>query len=341
MEYAGRYKAFDADAIETYPVSGRTNKVSVSDLVAVDEVLKGRFEVGQQAEDIAELARGIVRAAGAGRAVIWLTGAHLIKNGLSPLLVDLLKRKVVSLVATTGAGIIHDFELALFGATSEDVPNSLPEGKFGMAYELSYINAALTEANDRKLGYGEGIGMMMHDDEFRSAVQKRLGLADAIDFRHTDISVIGTCYQMAVPLTAHVGVGADVTDQHANFDGCAKGGCSARDFLIFTNEVPNLADGGVFLNIGCAVTGPEVLLKAVSMAGNVGKPPYGLTTADFDLKTYDRGAMADESHVNYYYRDHKSVVTRIPDAFGGKGFYIQGDQRQTIPRLYQEIISLL
>jgi hypothetical protein len=341
MDYAGRYEVFDPNLIKTYPVRSRTNKVTLSDVIVPERILERTYDVGLQADHIRDLAGSIVEASRNGRAVIWFTGAHLIKNGLGPIVIDLAKRKVISLVATNGAGIIHDFELALFGETSEHVPDALPAGLFGMAFELSFINGALAVANERRLGYGEGIGRMICDQAFCDDVATRLGCTEPIVFKYPQISVTATCYELGIPLTCHVGIGTDVIDQHPNFDGCAKGGCSGRDLLIFTNEVPKLAQGGVFINVGSAVTGPEVLLKAVSMVGNVGRPPTGLITADFDLKDYRREVMSDETSMHYYYRDHKSVVTRVPEAFGGRGFYIQGDQRQTLPRLYQEIITLL
>jgi hypothetical protein len=132
-----------------------------------------------------------------------------------------------------------------------------------------------------------------------------------------------------------------VVDQHPSFDGQAKGGCSGRDFLIYTHEITALTDGGVVLNIGSAVTGPEVLLKAVSIAANTGNVPHNIIAADFDLRDCDREAMSDESSQGYYFRDQKSVVTRIPQAFAGKGFYIQGDQKQTFPLLYKKTVQEL
>jgi hypothetical protein len=339
MEYRGRYEIFDPDRIRTYPVLTRTNKVKFKDLVCPRDVRHGTFPVDGQEPAITELARIIVAAAGAGRPVAWFTGAHLVKNGLGPLVVDLVRRGLLALVATNGAGVIHDFELALIGETSEHVPNALPEGQFGMAAELGYINAALAEGNRRQWGYGESLGRFICDPEFRRAVEDRLGAPRPIAFTHPELSIIAACYECKIPLTVHVGIGTDVTDQHANFDGAAKGGCSGRDFLIFTQMVSRMAEGGVVLNVGSAVTGPEVLLKAVSMAGNIGRPARGIVTADFDLKPYLHDAMADESHCNYYFRHHKSVVTRIPESFGGKGFYIRGNQKNTIPRLYQEIIN--
>lgn len=341
MDYNGRYKVFDPSSLRTYPVAARTNKVKLVDLAHPEMVLRNTCPDEGQLPDLRELARLVVEAASAHRPVIWFTGAHLVKNGLGPIVVDLVRRGVLSLVATNGAGVIHDFELAMIGQTSEHVPNALPEGRFGMAAELGYINAALSEGNERRLGYGEALGAFIMDPEFRRAVEKRLGLATPIEFKHPEVSIIAACYERQVPLTVHVGIGTDVTDQHPNFDGSAKGGCSGRDFLIFTHTVARMADGGVVVNVGSAVTGPEVLLKAVSMAGNVGRPPRGIITADFDLKPYLHDAMADESHCNYYFRHHKSVVTRIPESFDGKGFYIQGNQKNTVPRLYREIVERL
>lgn len=341
MEYEGRYKSFDNSVIETYDVATRANKVKLSDLAGCDEVLAGRYDVGSQDGAIGELASAIVRAREDDKAVMWFTGAHMIKNGLGPILIDLVGRGLITMVSGNGAVAIHDFELALIGQTSEDVPDALGKGRFGMARELGYINAVLSEADQRCMGFGEGVGRVICDDEFRRAVAVRAGGSQPIEFQHKEVSVAARCYESSVPLTIHAGIGTDVTDQHANFDGRAKGGCSGRDFLVLVNEVVNLAGGGVFLNVGSAVAGPEVLLKAVSMAGNTGRPPEGLITADFDLREYHRQAMSDESTMHYYYRDHKSVVTRIPQALGGRGYYVQGDQRRTIPRLYQQIIALI
>jgi hypothetical protein len=340
MEYQGKYPCFDAKRIQTYPVSQRTNKVKLKDLVNVQSVLQNDYPTDCD-ENIRELAGAIVAARKAGKPVLWFTGAHLVKNGLGPIVVDLIRRKVVTLVGTNGAGTIHDFELALFGETSEYVPNALPEGQFGMATELGFINGVLAEGNGRKLGYGESLGRMIHDAEFRKSVEKRLGLKTPIEFKNPNVSIIATAYECGVPLTVHIGVGTDVIDQHPNFNGEAKGGCSGRDFLIYTQQVTELAGGGVALNVCSAVTGPEVLLKAVSMAGNIGKAPFGLVTADFDLKPYHHEAMKDERSCYYYFRHHKSVVTRIPEAFNGRGFYIEGEQKLTIPKLYQEIVKRL
>ena len=179
---------------------------------------------------------------------------------------------------------------------------------------------------------------MIRDADFRGHVLAKLNPpADAPrNFAHPQVSILAACHDCAVPMTIHVGIGTDVTDQHPSFDGRAKGGCSGRDFLIFADEVARLAGGGVVLNVGSAVTGPEVLLKAVSMAANVGTPPTGLITADLDLRPQGPARCGEDTHP-YYFRDQKSVVTRIPEAFGGRGYYVQGDQKLTFVRLFQKL----
>jgi hypothetical protein len=183
---------------------------------------------------------------------------------------------------------------------------------------------------------------MVSDETFQRQVLALVAKDDSIaEFRHPEVSVLAACYRRGIPFTVHVGIGTDVIDQHPSFDGQAKGGCSGRDFLLYTNEVTKLTKGGVVLNIGSAVTGPEVLLKAVSMAANVGCVPHGILTADFDLREHEAAQMSDESAQGYYFRDQKSVVTRIPQALAGRGLYIGGDQKKTFPFLYRTIIEAL
>jgi hypothetical protein len=210
-----------------------------------------------------------------------------------------------------------------------------------MAYEFVYINCALSLGNEQKLGFGESLGRVICDGEFRHQVFLLLGKESSGDFGHPEISILAACYRNDIPFTVHVGIGTDVTDQHPSFDGQAKGGCSGRDFLIYANEIAKLTGGGVLLNVGSAVTGPEVLLKALSMAANGGSVPNNIITADFDLRDYHPDAMTDESSAGYYFRDQKSIVTRIPQAFAGKGLYVRGNQKQTFPLLYKKIVERL
>lgn len=321
MEYSGSFPLFDFRQVRTYPIRERANKVTAADLVWPEAV---RERVLSVREDIEHVAEHIIHARTAGRSVIWMMGAHPIKLGHSPLIIDLIRRGLVSVIATQGAGSIHDFELALIGETSENVPRALPEGLFGMAAETGqYMNDALAEGYRRGLGYGESVARMILGEE----------MPYRVNFMHPEWSILAAAYAAGVPATVHATIGTDIIDQHPNFDGAAKGGCSGRDFGIFAAKVSELS-GGVVVNIGSAVTMPEVLLKAVSMAANVGCPPEGLISADFDMRPADPAAEGDPSRPDFYYRDLKSVVVRIPRAFGGHGHYVQGNFIETVPQLW-------
>jgi len=342
MEYKGIYKLFDAGNINTYPLHQRINKVKQEDLILPDSDLRSRRPGAQAMKDIEKIAVEIVMAHRHQKPVVVFSGAHLVKNGLGPLMVDLINRKIITLFAGNGATAIHDFELALIGETSEYVPEALEKGQFGMAYEFTYINTALKIGNAKKLGYGESLGRMICDRDFRDLVLNEVAVPGSPEqFLYPHTSILTACYNNIIACTIHAGIGTDVIDQHPSFDGEAKGGCSGRDFLIFTEEIKKLASGGVILNIGSAVTGPEVLLKAISMVSNTGAVPQGIITADFDLRSHYPEDMKDESKERYYYRDQKSIVTRIPQAFNGSGYYIQGNLIDTIPMLYTRIIENL
>lgn len=339
MQYKGKYKIFDSSQIKTYPLKSRLNKVKYSDLLFPEKLSEKQFQLNPEITNkIKTLAQTIVISRKENKPVILFTGAHLIKNGLGPLLVDLIKNGIFTLVSGNGATAIHDFELAYIGETSEFVPNALGKGQFGMADEFALINYALMKGNQEKLGYGEVLGKIICTEKFQNIIFRSVTDNTApMKFLNPEISVLAACYQNNIPFTVHAGIGVDVIDQHPSFDGEAKGGCSGRDFLIFVNEITKLGDGGVFLNIGSAVQGPEVVLKAVSMAANRGKAPHNIFTADIDFRPYAPENMTDESTPEYYYRDQKSIVTRVPEAFDGRGVYVQGDQRQIFPVLYQEI----
>ncbi|MCE1198483.1 MAG: hypothetical protein LWW85_05895 [Marinilabiliales bacterium] len=343
MQYEGRYKVFDPSQIKTYPVKGRTNKVKYADLRQIEEVLQSEIKLPLSVKsEIEKLANEILVRRSKNQPVFLFTGGHLVKNGLNRLLVDLIHKGVFTMISGNGATSIHDFELALMGETSEYVPQALEKGEFGMAYEFNFINAALSVGNDQKLGYGESVGKMICDPAFRKKVADFLGIApETMRFAHPELSIAVACYEKKVPFTVHVGIGTDVLDQHFWFDGMAKGGCSGRDFLIYTHEVSKLMNGGVILNIGSAVTGPEVFLKAASMVGNVQMTPNDILTANFDLRPYKPETATNEATVGYYFRDQKSIVTRIPQAYGGQGFYIEGNQIDTFPYLYQQLIKSL
>ena len=327
MRYAGRHTILDFSLIKTYPLAQRPNVLTLQDVVDPATVAGAGDRWPNDA--LRHLTDAIREARSRDLPVIFFTGAHIIKLGLSRLVTDLMQRGIITLLATTGAGSIHDLELALIGETSESVPNALPEGLFGMAEETGrYLNEALCVGDQQLLGYGESVGRMVVTGEPVGAV-----------FPHRDISILGRAYELGLPATVHVTIGADIIDQHPCFDGRAKGGASGRDFGIFANEVTKLAGGGVVLNVGSAVTGPEVLLKAVSIAANVGKPPTGIVTGNLDLRAATPEDTDDPEQAKYYYRDVKSTVTRIPRAFGGRGYMVQGHFRDSIPALYDMLTS--
>lgn len=258
---------------------------------------------------------------------IWHVGPHVVKLGLSRYLIDLVERGYVTHLATNGAGIIHDFELALAGGTSEDVPRWLSAGQFGLWQETSRLNDIIKEAARRGEGLGEAVGRTIEEERFP----------------HRDLSIAAACWRKGIPLTCHVTIGADIIHAHPNCDGAALGAASYTDFLIFARTMQDL-EGGVYLNVGSAVTGPEVFLKALSMARNVahqqGRHIRKFTTAVFDLVELPanwREGLPGKDDPFYYHRGFKTVLVRAV-ADGGRSFYIQGDHRQTIPALWHLLV---
>lgn len=342
MEYQGAFPIFDPSGIRTYPIRERRNKCSVRDFIDLDAA-------GPEADaspEVQAVAQAMAEANRRGLPVIAFTGAHPIKAGLSPIYLDWLRRGAVSLIATNGAGGIHDFEYAMLGETSEDVRGALPRGEFGMAFETgAFINYALAEGEARRIGYGESLGRFIADAAFRAAVLERVEAAGGRlpehlwpveGLPHPQASIAAVALRQGIPFTVHASMGTDILDQHPSFDGRAKGATSGRDFLIYTRVVADLAQGGVVLNLGSAVTGPEVLLKAISMAANSGRVPRGIVCADFDIRPPSPDAQArDDRNYHYYFRDQKSVATRVPQVFEGQGHYVQGDMRETLPALYR------
>lgn len=277
---------------------------------------------------LGELVDHVVAARRNGCPVILMMGGHAVKLGLSGYLVDLIERRLVSHLATNGAGIIHDFELASGGGTSENVSKWIQRGQFGLWRETSRLNDIIFQAANRGEGLGEAVGRTIEEE--------------AMPFRHLSVAAAG--WRAGVPVTSHVGIGADIIHAHANCDGAALGAASYTDFLIFAASVA-LLQGGVFLNVGSAVTGPEVYLKALSMARNVaaqrGQRIHDFTTAVFDLvelpATFRDGPPA-KSHPQYYYRPWKTILVRTV-ADGGRSYYFSGDLSSTIPTLWHDVVA--
>jgi len=284
--------------VRTYPIAGRKSKVSVRDFarpvgrnVSVKRFLDSLPAI-LAAEDLREVLHAIHRAKARKHAMLWGIGGHVIKVGLGPLLIELMKNGFVSGIAMNGAALIHDFEIALAGQTSEDVDASLGEGKFGMAEETGCgINEIAKLAQRIHIGYGEAAGQYLHS-----------GILAA---KQLEMSVLAAAYQLRIPVTVHLAVGTDIPHMHPAADGGALGAASFLDFRLLCALVQKMDGGGVFLNWGSAVILPEIFLKAVSVARNLGTQLQAITTANFDFIQH--------------YRPLQNVVKRPTNAPAKKG----------------------
>lgn len=314
-----QYEQFDRSRLRLLPLQQRQHDVSVGDLLSLDAA------VAFDAPALPALARAIREAHQRGAAVALLIGAHVIKRGLSRYIIDWIRRGWVSLVAGNGACTVHDFELARVGGTSESVARYISEGQFGLWQETGELNDVIRRGHADRLGFGEAVGRH---------------IAQA-DLPHRDASIYAAAWEAGVPATVHLGIGYDIIHAHPNFDGAAAGATSYRDFLIFARTIENL-EGGVVLSFGSAVMGPEVYLKALSMARNVahqqGRQICHFTSAVFDLLRLsgDLTSEAPKDSPEYYYRPYKTILVRtVRD--GGQSHYVRGDHRQTIPALHRHL----
>lgn len=310
------YPALELDGVRTYPIGERRNLVTRDDLWR-----PGAPCPSFESPDLEAVAERISRARQDGRPVLCMFGAHVIKSGLGPLLIDLAERGILTHLATNGAGSIHDTELALIGETSEDVADSIETGMFGMAEETgALLNDAVRDGMRDGRGYGEAVGHMIATDP---------------RFQHRDISLFNHAYRLRVPMTVHICIGTDIIHQHPRVDFAALGWTSGQDFKVYCKTVSKL-EGGVFLNFGSAVLGPEVFLKALSIARNLGYTVSHIITANFDILPLrgDYHARVGYDNPEYYYRPRKNIVNR-PTSLGGQGYHITGDHAVTLPNLHR------
>lgn len=318
-----RYELFDRRLIALADLRRRGHDLRVEDCLPLDAPMEPYTH-----PEYPELVDAIVEARRHGRPVILMMGGHPVKLGLSRYLVDLMERGIITHLAANGAVIIHDFELAAGGATSEDVSRWIQVGQFGLWRQTGRLNDIVAEAARRGEGLGEAVGRVIEQERFA----------------HRELSLAAAGWRAGVPVTVHVGIGSDIIHAHANCDGAALGAASYTDFLIFARSVQGL-ERGVFLNVGSAVAGPEVYLKALSMARNVarqrGQQISHFTTAVFDLvelpPDYRQGTPSKD-HPQYYYRPWKTILVRTV-ADGGRSYYFAGDHRQTIPTLWREVVE--
>ncbi len=309
------YDDFDLSDVSTYPLKSRRSKARAEDfaracrpgsgVAALVESLPGMLA----AADFKAVVAAIVRAKSDGRGVVWGLGAHVVKTGLGPVLIDLMERGFVSAIATNGATVIHDFEVALAGATSEDVDEALGPGRFGMAEETGrLLNGAVND------GVADGLGLGQSVVRFLAAREPQYAHA----------SVLAAAGRLGVPVTVHVAIGTDIIHMHPAASGAALGEGSLRDFRYFTSNVAKL-ERGVYLNCGSAVVLPEVFLKAVALVRNRGVSLAGLTTVNLDFVRL--------------YRPQTNVVSR-PTAGTGRGYSLVGHHELMIPFLAAAVIEL-
>ncbi len=310
------FRPLNFSKVRTYPLKKRFSKVRQSLLgkkvrkgARLRSFIKGLPDI-LAAENLKEIARKIARAHRGDKTILVGMGAHPIKVGLSPLIIDFMERGIVSAVAMNGAGIIHDFELAFMGETSEDVASSLKDGSFGMAEETgAFLNRAITKGYDQRQGIGAAAG--------EAILKARLP--------HHRLSILAAGARLGIPVTVHVGIGTDIIHMHPEVDGKALGEGSLLDFRTLTSVVATLGDG-VFLNLGSAVILPEVFLKTLSLARNLGSRVRNLTTVNLDFLPH--------------YRPLTNVVTR-PTLESGKGYHLTGHMEIMVPLLFASVLEEL
>jgi hypothetical protein len=306
-------KKIDASKIKTYSIKGRASKVRIDDFSRPHhkgDSFKDFFSSLPNilaSKHFKDIAAAIVQARKDSRPVMLGMGAHSIKVGLNPVIIDLMERGILTSLSLNGAGIIHDFEVAFIGQTSEDVDKEILSGAFGMAEETgSMLNQAICSAGKDE-GIGAAIGRMIHTG----------------DFPYKDKSLLAAGHRLGVPITVHVAIGTDIIHMHPSFDGKATGEAAHRDFLAFCALVSEL-EGGVYINLGSAVLLPEIFLKAVTLARNLGRPLQHFTAVNMDFVQH--------------YRPNTNVVHR-PTQGGGKGFTLTGHHEIMLPLLAAAVIE--
>jgi hypothetical protein len=315
------FPLFDRSRLRIQPLSARQHDLDLSTLLPLDAPMPDFTHPA-----LPLLGQRLAAARQQGRARLLVMGAHVLRAGVARYLIDLMERGLIDHIAMNGAGPIHDWEFALVGASTESVARYIQSGEFGLWRETGRMNDVIRHGARTGLGLGECLGREILEG----------------GFPHKDVSVLAAAVRLGVPLTVHIGIGYDILHEHPNCDGAALGATSYQDFLVFAQSVTKL-EGGVMLNFGSAVMGPEVYLKALAMARNVahqnGQVIKHFTTAVFDLIPLDGDTrrQAPKSDPRYYYRPWKTILVRTV-ADGGESFYVSGDHRQTLPRLYHEAL---
>ncbi|MBS1872331.1 MAG: hypothetical protein JSU00_03900 [Acidobacteria bacterium] len=319
---ASRYAQFDRSRLVIKPLAERQHDLQLGNWFGLDDPAPAFAD-----PNLPEVASRLVAARESGAARILMMGAHVIRGGVNRHIIDLVERGFIDHIALNGAGGIHDYELARIGATTESVARYVASGEFGLWRETGELNDWIVEAARLELGLGENLGRRIAES----------------DYPHRDLSILAAAWRRSVPVTIHAGVGYDILHEHPNCDGAALGAASYRDFLIFAQTVTRL-EGGVFLNFGSAIMGPEVYLKALAMARNVaarqGRSIRRFATAVFDIAPIhgDPHHELPKSDPGYYFRPHKTILVRTV-ADGGESFYVRGEHRATMPALRRALLE--
>ena len=318
------YPTFDRSKLNLEPLNNREHDLTREVILELDDTIP-HYDNPR----LAILADRIIEAKSKGATVMIMMGAHVIRSGVNPFLIDLMEKGYISLIGTNGACGIHDMEFAMIGKTTESVARYIQEGQFGLWKETGRLNEIAIYARDNGLGFGEALGKTI--------------LEDPLAFPYAETSLFAAGYRLGIPITIHVSIGQDIVHEHPNFDPAATGEASYRDFLTLANQVQNL-ENGVMLNIGTAVMGPEVYLKALSMARNVAHQQNQAIT-HFTTAVFDKIDLGEDIHTEapksdaiYYFRPYKTVLVRtVVD--GGESYYIRGDHRATIPNLHHQVLK--
>lgn len=316
------FEQFDRSRLKLLPLSERIHDLTLDVMVNPDDPVEYSHPT------VETLARRVAGAREKGGAVLMMLGGHVIRAGVAPCMIQLMERGYITHFAMNGAAAIHDFEFALIGATTESVAKYISQGQFGLWEEDGLYTRAINEGAALGLGAGESLGKFIQEH----------------DFPYKQYSLLAACYRAQVPATVHIGIGCDIVHEQPNADGAALGQASYTDFLIYAKTVENL-ENGVFLNFGSAVIGPEVYLKALSMARNVarqeGRQIAHFTTAVFDLlplEGQDVHEAPPKSDPRYYFRPWKTIMARTV-ADGGESFYVQGVHRDTVRALHHHLMT--
>ena len=314
--YDNNLRPLKLDDVKTYPLSSRPSKVSLADFArsieensSVKDFLDSLPNI-LAVQSLRSLAAQMRRARQLDKPIIWGIGGHVIKTGLAPVIIDLMKRGFVSAIAANGSVLVHDVEIALIGSTSEDVDATLGHGAFGGAEETGrLLNSAAQEGARDGIGLGEALGRTL----------------TTTHPKHQDYSLLCAAFTSRIPFTAHVTIGGDIAHFHPNADGAALGATSHTDLCLLAELVRRMSGGGVYLNIGSAVTLPEVFLKVVTLVRNLGHELTDITTANFDFIQS--------------YRPLTNVVRRPTANGAGRGFAITGHHELTIPLLAAHLVA--